>query len=53
MDELATLAFYVYVGYAFRPQENSPYFKVDAEDIELEVKGGIEKSQKGSGTLME
>jgi len=53
MDELATLAFYIYVGYAFRPQENSPYFKVDAEDIELEVKGGIEKRQKGSGTLME
>jgi hypothetical protein len=33
--ELATLAFYVWTGVKFRPQQNNPYLKLSQEEIEL------------------
>jgi len=63
MEELATLAFYLYVGYAFRPQENSPYFKVEEEDLNNDKSVEMHQIQdsnnnnkdlrKGSGTIMD
>jgi hypothetical protein len=34
-EELATLAFYVWTGVKFRPQQNNPYLKLHQEEIEL------------------
>ncbi|GAB2274230.1 hypothetical protein Dimus_008997 [Dionaea muscipula] len=33
--ELATLAFYVFTGYKFRPEAHNPYFAVDDEEEEV------------------
>jgi hypothetical protein len=32
--ELATLAFYVFTGYKFKPEAHNPYFVVDDEEEE-------------------
>ena len=32
--ELATLAFYVFTGYKFRPEVHNPYFAIDDEEEE-------------------
>lgn len=33
--ELATLAFYVFTGYKFKPEAHNPYFAIDDEDEEV------------------
>ncbi|KAI3815715.1 hypothetical protein L1987_15394 [Smallanthus sonchifolius] len=35
--ELATLAFYVFTGYSFRPKAHNPYFAIDDEEEEAAV----------------
>ncbi|KAL8234193.1 hypothetical protein R6Q59_020293 [Mikania micrantha] len=35
--EMATLAFYVFTGYSFRPKVHNPYFAIDDEDEEAAV----------------
>uniref|UniRef100_A0A251U7C5 Putative lung seven transmembrane receptor-like protein n=1 Tax=Helianthus annuus TaxID=4232 RepID=A0A251U7C5_HELAN len=35
--ELATLAFYVFTGYSFRPKVHNPYFAIDDDDEEAAV----------------
>ncbi len=34
-DQLATLAFYVWTAFKFRPQSNNPYLKLEQSEIEL------------------
>jgi hypothetical protein len=33
--ELATLAFYIFTGYRFRPETHNPYFRLDEEEEEV------------------
>lgn len=36
VGELATLAFYVYTGYEFKPEEDNLYFSIDDEEEEVD-----------------
>ncbi|KAH7840214.1 hypothetical protein Vadar_014217 [Vaccinium darrowii] len=48
--ELATLAFYVFTGYNFRPKVHNPYFAIDDEDEEAaaqETQESLKMSSNG------
>lgn len=41
MTELATLAFYIFTGYRFRPESHNPYFRLDDEEEEAAVEEAL------------
>lgn len=41
MTELATLAFYIFTGYRFRPESHNPYFRLDEEEEEAAVEEAL------------
>ncbi|GLJ47639.1 hypothetical protein SUGI_1006410 [Cryptomeria japonica] len=40
-SELATLAFYIFTGYKFRPESHNPYFRLDDEEEEAAAEEAI------------
>lgn len=41
MTELATLAFYIFTGYRFKPESHNPYFRLDDEEEEAAVEEAL------------
>ncbi|KAI9322374.1 lung seven transmembrane receptor-domain-containing protein [Dichotomocladium elegans] len=46
VDETATLLFYVFIGYKFRPYPNNPYTQVpESEDVDVEPRVGARENE--------
>ncbi|ORZ02760.1 lung seven transmembrane receptor-domain-containing protein [Syncephalastrum racemosum] len=45
VSEMATLSFYIFIGYKFRPYPNNPYTQVPSDDLDLELENGIGTSR--------